>query len=150
MKKICFCIFFLHILAVGYCQVNVISINNQNTGSTKEDCAFRIYGICSTENIGGVDVSFSIIDGYTCAVFKNYNSFPVTVYYRLKHDGIKHGCAPNYCIMETPSGKEGAIVLGVGSSKNIQLDKQLDCYGKNIDNSTAYSLAGIIAKKILK
>lgn len=72
-----------------YCfgqNVNV-NINNQDYSQTK-DCDFKINGICSSEDIGGVDIqglekydevgpNQYYINLY--AVLTNYNEFPVTV-----------------------------------------------------------------------
>lgn len=69
-----------------------VNINNQDYSPTK-DCDFKINGICSSEDIGGVDISGlekydevgTNSDGNTCycinlyAVLTNYNEFPVTV-----------------------------------------------------------------------
>lgn len=69
----------------GYAQDVKVNINN-NEATIKEDCAYRINGICSSEDIGGVDVEMSnswkdAIGNERGLVLKltNYNSFPVTV-----------------------------------------------------------------------
>ena len=74
---------------------NIIQVNSEqgNSNSQKEDCAFRINGICSTEDIGGVMTEFKEGDltGAGEHVYlhaENYNNSTVTVllqYYYSKN-----------------------------------------------------------------
>ena len=68
--------------------------NNSNTSNNQdqEECPYRINGICSTEDIGGVEFEFikskessSYVDYYTLS---NYNNFTVSVLVEYKIDGI--------------------------------------------------------------
>lgn len=94
MKKVFLVATMLFAGLFTYCfgqNVNV-NINNQDYSSNK-DCDFKINGICSSEDIGGVDIQgldkydeagtdregnpIYYINHY--AVLTNYNDFPVTV-----------------------------------------------------------------------
>lgn len=97
MKRMFSIGFFVLLFALCYGQDVKVNINNQEVGGQKEDCAFRINGICSSEDIGGVDVQrmtgdttygvnaygrYPIIGDKL--VFTNYNSFTVTVLYQIR------------------------------------------------------------------
>lgn len=147
MKKLLCIAAFAGMFGFGYCQDVRVNINNQEA-TTKEDCAFRINGICSSEDIGGVDVSFEFIEDCTWAVFTNYNSFPVTVLYKIRNSGEHRGCnCPQDCY-STPHGSTGTIVLGVEGSKKVKLDQNHSCYGYYYDNTDAYGVDGIISRKL--
>jgi len=90
MKLIKICI----ILAVLFCinlncfgqnnEVNVIISGGQNP---EEDYLYRINGISTTEDIGGVEVtSVSSTDPYRRLVFHNFNTFNVTVIFEVEGD----------------------------------------------------------------
>lgn len=82
MKKVLLLttMFFVGMFTYCYGQDVRVNINNQDY-SSNNDCEYKINGICSSEDIGGVDVEFSDgVDGRGYyVVFTNYNSFPVTV-----------------------------------------------------------------------
>lgn len=139
MKKLLCIAVFAGMFSIGYCQDVKVNINNQET-STNEECPFRINGICSTEDIGGVDVQLVFEKGCngekygaTKAVFINYNSFPVTVLYKIHNK-------------DTSDDKDdtvGSMVLGVDGIKEIIL---VDCSYYNY--STRFRLDGIIVRKL--
>lgn len=118
----------LGLCSFGYSQDVKVNINNQDA-TTKDDCPYRINGICITEDIGGVDASFK--DGCTSCnsfhsvlVLHNYNSFPVNVTYSIEYEGgIKNGVA----------------VLGVEGEKKIDLPVG--------PRPETFSLNGIIVRK---
>ena len=118
----------------GYCQDVKVNINNQEqTG--KDDCPYRINGICSTEDIGGVDVEL-ITDELNRPAIKltNYNEFPVTVLWSIesKHSGYgTSGCID----------KVGTTVVGVNGTKTINIGYS-SCYIRE------YSLNGLIVRKL--
>ena len=60
--------------------VQVIGGTTENT-EKKDDCAYRISGICATEDLGGVEVSKGQYtgNGYWKLKFENYNNFTVSV-----------------------------------------------------------------------
>ena len=130
---LCFCY-------IGYCQDVKVNINNQEqTGNA--DCPYRINGICSTEDIGGVDVQFYFnkvddwcdqwnIRGNTYALFTNYNTFPVTVLFE-----ITYGSGENDI-------RKGNIVLGIEGSK------QIDLYSRTYDYTRLCNVKGIIVRKL--
>lgn len=153
MKKILCIAAFAGMFTLGYCQDVKVNINNQEA-TTKEKCPYRINGICSSEDIGGVDVTFEFIDDCTWLVFTNYNSFPVTVLYEISSRHALSGCnclgwdkGKDHCFY-TPDGTTGSLVLGVEGSKKLKIDHQLDCHGDWINNSAGYNLAGIICRKL--
>jgi hypothetical protein len=112
MKKIF--VILLAMVGLGfsaYSQNVVIQTNEAAKSQTKDDCAYRISGICTTEDIGGVEVSPIRVteDGYsgTCVNFTNYNSFTVTVIYELKAKSSEYRFV-------------GSIVLRADQSKSIR------------------------------
>lgn len=109
-----------------------VNINNQDATVT-DDCAYRINGICSSEDIGGVDVEMFYNNGVKMRL-TNYNSFPVTVLWSLEykrntsdHNGEK---------------KTGNTVLGVSGQKEIFISDANYYYSSN------WSLEGLIVRKI--
>ncbi len=94
MKKYIIVMTFVAIAMSCFGQ-NIIQVNSEqgNSNSQKEDCAFRINGICSTEDIGGVMTEFKEGDltGVGEHVYlhaENYNNSTVTVllqYYYSKN-----------------------------------------------------------------
>lgn len=141
MKKLLCIAAFAGMLSFGYCQDVKVNINNQEA-TTKEECPYRINGICSTEDIGGVDVLFSFKKtegtiyvgnspfptdkGNTYATFTNYNSFPVTVLYEIKGNGTT----------------KGSIVLSANGSKQVKI------VSDRSDYSTDCEVLGIIVRKL--
>jgi len=93
MKKSLILLFFISFITCTFAQ-NIIQITNNGTGNntnTQKDCDFKINGICSSEDIGGVSLERfynEIIPGqenapwpnhYGYAELTNYNNFTVTV-----------------------------------------------------------------------
>lgn len=93
MKKSFYLFLLLGMIANLNAQ-NIIQITNNgtsNNGNTQKDCDFKINGVCSSEDIGGVSLERfynEIIPGqenapwpnhYAYAELKNYNNFTVTV-----------------------------------------------------------------------
>lgn len=120
----------LGLCSLGYSQDVKVNINNQDA-TTKDDCPYRISGICATEDIGGVDVdlSHSSMMGLT-----NYNSFPVNVLWQIEYTGNYSYCDNYYNRIKT-----GNVVIGATGVKVIQLDS--DC-------RNAWSLKGLIVRKL--
>ena len=80
-------------------QVTGNSSNNSNEQS-QEECPFRINGICSTEDIGGVDVSFVQDDHYDVYIsLKNYNNSNVTVLIQYYIDDYGKTCTENLVVL---------------------------------------------------
>ena len=136
MMKKYFILFALISLSVhAYCQDVRVNINNQEA-TVGNDCPYRINGICVSEDIGGVDTEFIIDNGnksdygtpLTSLVLTNYNSFPVSVIWKVKY---KYN---NYT-----DEKSGNAVLGVNGQKKIKL----------YNTSTSYwTLEGLIVRKL--
>lgn len=132
MKKLLVLFALVGISFLGYSQDVKVNINNQDA-SIKDDCPYRINGICSTEDIGGVDV---IIDKYSSgrptATFTNYNPFPVTVLYECDYNRPGSDYSRDH--------KTGTIVIGVEGQKEVYFDSR--GYKEN------WSVIGIIVRKL--
>lgn len=123
---------------------NIIQItNNGNTSTTEKDCGYKINGICSSEDIGGVSLEdiyredlgggpFS--NGITRAELKNYNNFTVTVLMELVFDSYSHGGAT--CVKEVYQ-----VVIPSNETKEVEL-KHSNCPG-------CYSLQGMIVRRLM-
>jgi hypothetical protein len=110
MKKI-----FLIFATLSFCCLmhgqNVVVIGG-NSPETKDDCIYRINGICISEDIGGVEVSSRKIGGGNDRmrlVFKNYNDFAVSVVYELQNGPLR--------LKST-----GTIILESGEEKETDSD----------------------------
>lgn len=90
MKKVSylFLLCFVNFISIAYAQDINVSVNDKEV-ITKEECPFSINGICITEDVGGVDLSFvnDSEDEPNYAKFTNYNSKMVTVVYDISLDG---------------------------------------------------------------
>lgn len=130
MRKLLCIATFVGMFCLGYCQDVKVNINNQD-GNAKEECPYRINGICSTEDIGGVDVEFTDNNkgDVTWIKFTNYNQFPVTVLWSVEYVGSYSGC----------SDKTGTTVLGVNGNKEVFVNYCFPRY---------HSLNGIIVRKL--
>lgn len=131
----------LGLCSFGYSQAVKVNINNQDA-TTKDDCPYRINGICATEDIGGVNVDFVKVlreggDGTKhydhCMVLTNYNSFPVNVLWQIKYTGNDPHCDAYNSV------KTGNVVVGATGEKEITLD--YDCY-------LEWTLKGLIVRKL--
>lgn len=76
MKRLFVLFAVIGICAFAYSQDVKVNINNQDA-TAKDDCPYRINGICATEDIGGVDVD--VPHNCYCIRLANYNNFTVTV-----------------------------------------------------------------------
>lgn len=90
MKKLVLVLVAMFPLLCFSQNIIVANGNNSNTSNNQdqEECPYRINGICSTEDIGGVDIRFEYVkDGvittssndYVHLVLENYNNFTVSV-----------------------------------------------------------------------
>ena len=95
--------------------------------SVKDDCPYRINGICATEDIGGVDADLSE-DDYL--ILTNYNDFPVTALWEVKNNG--------QCYGSYAKTQAGTTVLGVSGQKKIYVG---GC-------PSGMSLTGLIVRKL--
>lgn len=115
---------------------NIIQISNNGTNNknnTEKDCDFKINGICSSEDIGGVSAE---VDGRGIIMeLTNYNQFPVTVLYKVECTrGDRDG-----------ESRTGSVVLGAaGSDKD---EKKIDLRDGTI---SLWKLEGIIVRKLKK
>ena len=145
MKKIVL-IFLLGIITSVNAQ-NIIQIT-QNNGNTKtikshENCGFKINGICSCEDIGGVsleEISRKALDegyfsnGVTTAYLKNYNKFPVTVLLKLLFDTSSK--VRNSIEVE----EVYQVVIPANKTKGVEL-RHCNC-------PSCYSLQGMIVRRL--
>lgn len=124
MKKLLIAALFGIFVTCCYGQDVKVNINNNDATAT-DDCAYRINGICSSEDIGGVDLEFvqerrsdcvevysnrnsSHHDAY--ANLTNYNSFPVTVIFKVKDIYVQNGTEKTF-----------TVVLGVDGVKKVPI-----------------------------
>lgn len=129
-----------------YAQNNIIQINQVNgntTTSTEKDCGYKINGICSSEDIGGVsleDISRKALDegvfsnGITTAYLKNYNNFAVTVLIELNFDSSSRTRNGTYV------DEVYQVVIQSGETKGVTL-RHCNCPG-------CYSLKGMIVRRL--
>lgn len=127
MKKLFLLFIFVCIGILGYCQDVKVNINNQDA-KVNEDCPYRINGICATEDIGGVDVSFIGSN----IVLTNYNVFPVTVIWQ-----IEYLCGD--CRYDGEE-KTATTVLGAEGQKQIYLSEYR--------TASKWSVKGLIVRKL--
>lgn len=139
MKKLFFIICALVGMNVlAYSQNVKVNINNQDA-TAKDDCPYRINGICSTEDIGGVDAEFKRehygADYYDYLSLTNYNSFPVSVIWQIEEYADRYGevLPEKDRIIRT-----GTTILGVEGQKKIEVSS---FYGR-------WSIKGMIVRKL--
>lgn len=139
MKKIFVMLFVLGLMTLANAQ-NIIQITNNGSQNTTTDCGFKINGICSSEDIGGVSLEnisrqdlgggpFS--NGITRAYLKNYNNFTVTVLIQLAFDSYSQGGS-------TYVEEVYQVVIPSNETKTVQLN-HCNCPG-------CYSLQGMIVR----
>ena len=99
--QVCFILIALFFHSLMYGQNVDIQVNTGSNSEAKDDCAYRIAGICTTEDIGGVEVyktnELKKGSSYTFLTFKNHNNFSVNVifeyeyidYYSTKEESYK-------------------------------------------------------------
>lgn len=142
MKKIFVMLFVLGLMTLANAQ-NIIQITNNGSQNTTTDCGFKINGICSSEDIGGVsleDISRQDLgggpfsNGITRAYLKNYNNFTVTVLIQLAFDSYSQGGS-------TYVEEVYQVVIPSNETKSVQLN-HCNCPG-------CYSLQGMIVRRLM-
>ena len=116
MKKVLMVAAMLFAGLFTYCYGQDVKVNiNNHDYSTEKDCEFKINGICSSEDIGGVDIQG--VEKYHFdgdrntyfpryyAVLTNYNEFSVTVLFEYN--------------------ETFTTVLRKGETKNVQVTDDL-------------------------
>lgn len=126
MKKIFLLFALVGMNVLAYSQDVKVNINNQDA-TVKDDCPYRINGICATEDIGGVEAEFTGAGSGPWLQLTNYNNFPVNVLWKIDYTGNSN------C-----EGKTGNTVLGVEGQKKIRLS----CHHED------WSLSGLIVRKL--
>ncbi len=130
MKKLFLLFALVGMNVLAYSQDVKVNINNLDTAAVKDNCPYRINGICATEDIGGVDVKFSS----GVMALTNYNNFPVNVLWQIQYRNYG-SCA---CSDLDGAVRTGYLVLGVEGQKQIFMD----CC-KN-----GWSITGLIVRKL--
>ena len=123
MKKLFLTVCFISVCNLGFTQDVKVNINNEEE-SVKDDCPYRINGICATEDIGGVEVM--VEPDYL--ILTNYNDFPVTVLWKVEYMDDCNGSGT----------KSGNTVLGVSGEKKVYTGIGRYCT----------SLTGLIVRKL--
>ena len=110
---------------------------NRNDVSSKRDCSFEINGICSTEDVGGVDAQVQYVEdpGHTRIFFTNYNEKTVTVTYMIGNSCNSMSGGTGY---HTADGTTGSMVLRSNETKYIVVDYY------NYDK--CYFISGLISR----
>ena len=148
MKKAMLLIACVGMMSYGYCQDVKVNINNQEA-STREECPYRINGICSTSDIGGVDVEF-VAEGVEnsgkyniYAVFTNYNSSAVSVLYEI---GNSFSNERSIYLEGTPTynGTTGSIAIPVNGTKKVKIHSNGCCPSL----TQSYQINGMIVRRI--
>ncbi len=143
MKKILLALTVIMFTCMCANAQNIIQITqNGNGGNSSNDCGFKINGICSSEDIGGVSLeglSRHVYDsgpwanGITNAELKNYNNFTVTVLIKFLFDSYSQGGA-------TYEEEVYQVVIPSNETKKVQL-KRGNC-------PSCYSLQGMIVRRL--
>lgn len=130
---------FVGLFTFCYGQDVKVNINNKDY-SSNGDCDFKINGICSSEDIGGVEIRgliktirFAAADGYglhTFAVLTNYHDFPVTVLVQFTHNSIQ------------------SIVLKKNETKEIDLGVYDSTPEYHAPVETSMPIQGMIVRKL--
>lgn len=143
MKKLFLLFALVGMNVLAYSQDVKVNINNQDA-TAKDDCPYRINGICATEDIGGVDieVSYNSSDDSNICKLTNYNSFPVSVLLALEYNDIKSPL--------NEEKKTSTIVLGVEGVKEIELPrvKYVSGEGHCYYSASKWSVIGLIVRKL--
>lgn len=140
MKKFSIFIFLLEITFSINAQ-NIVQItqnSNSNNSNNQKECEFKINGICSSEDIGGVSLEkisrtvesdYVFANGITKAHLKNYNNFTVTVLFKLAFESRTKYVEEVY-----------QVVIPSGNEKTVEL-KHCNC-------PSCYSLLGMIVRRL--
>ena len=147
MKKTFTFILLIGLIVCANAQ-NIIQITNNGSGNNnnqQQDCPYMINGICSTQDIGGVDVTIIYENNCTWALFKNYNDFRVTVLYEV---GESYGFSGG--LYHTSDGTTGSIVLDVEGTKKIKLDQAFNDFRGYFSRAEYYSIKGLIVRKMAR
>lgn len=127
---------------ISTAQNNIIQINQVNgntTTSSQKDCGYKINGICSSEDIGGVsldEIRRELRGGApefnqnwdVFADLTNYNNFTVTVLLKFEYESNSISDEETY-----------QVVLPSGGKKSIKL---------KYCRQSPYSLQGMIVRRL--
>lgn len=150
MKKLVLVLVAMFPLLCFSQNIIVTNGNNSNTSNNQdqEDCPYRINGICSTEDIGGVEFEFIFENNYNYLRLTNYNNTTVSVLFELDYIATTYfGCNYDDEILYISRGVKN-YVLKSNESKKIKLSWGKDCSGRIQDNSSNFSINGSIVRKL--
>lgn len=140
MKKVLSIAVMLFAGMFTYCYGQDVRVNINNQDISSNTSEFKINGISSSEDIGGVDVEFRTeVVGNSSVVlfvsFTNYNPFPVTVLSILSYEDRRYG--------GDIEEKEKTItaVLGANGTKTIQLNDYWRGSGGSVEGLIVRKLA---------
>lgn len=143
MKKSFVLILLLSMIASAKAQ-NIIQITNNGTSSnnnTQRECDFKINGVCSSEDIGGVSLERfynELIPGeeyapwpnhYGYAELKNYNNFTVTVLIKVAFE-----------FRDSYQEETYQVVIPSNETRNVKIKKG-NC-------PSCYTLQGMIVRRL--
>ena len=136
MKKFIIVMTFLAYIVSGYGQKIMLvldSLENFKVASYQDncDCALRVNGICTTEDIGGVMTKITPDGGGNGYLYlKNYNDFVVTVLLQIANDCGDSGLTDHlYNLILQPS-------------EEMSVNLPLSC------SPAYYAIEGIIVRKL--
>lgn len=135
--------FLLLLIGLSSYSQNIIQITNNGNSNTntQKDCEFKINGVCSSEDIGGVSLErfFSeIIPGqenapwpnyYGYAELKNYNNFTVTVLIKVAFEYKDKYQEETY-----------QVVIPSNETRNVRIKKG--------NGTQYYTLLGMIVRRL--
>ena len=149
MKKTLTLLFLQVFLSFCSNAQNIIQISNDGNrnynSNQRQECPYRINGICISEDIGGVDTRIVYHDNCTWVVFTNYNNFRVTVLYEI---GESYGFSGG--LYHTADGTTGSIVLDVEGKREIKLDMAFNDFRGYFSRAEYYSIKGMIVRKMAR
>jgi len=122
LRKAYFGLAALFVCGFLYGQNVDVQVNTTGASTTKDDCAYRINGICTTEDLGGVEVSrgraqstasymdwdqWRDVNSFSIK-FTNYNDFNVSVIFEVEVATLVKG---QYNLYGGSEKRVGTIVL---------------------------------------
>ncbi|MDR2963529.1 MAG: DUF1566 domain-containing protein [Bacteroidales bacterium] len=150
MKKVFLCVTTLFFCGFLQAQNVEVHINSSQANASSSDCGYKIAGVCSSEDVGGVETNISSYQ----INFKNYNDFAVNVVYEINGDKIgslvlKANENKNVAVSYSQSGKP-SVKLIVRKNASVSDDKitlmgYLYVFPEDLGHFYAYPAAAVNA-----
>ena len=129
MKKLLMVAVMLFAGLFTYCYGQDVNVNINNQDYSASNGEFKINGISSSEDIGGVDVQFVKVGNYKYdnieVIFENYNTFPVTVLckasYKFSTSSTAEKLEKTYNIVLGTRGKK-VVDVGTGDISTCSVE----------------------------